>query len=252
MMCRPSFRESCPVSGRLRNRVGCRGKSSGERAFPESGEVWEFLHQWFDILVCRGILRIVLGKVASIGAAIADVPDSVDGASRIDKTVCVGVPACQTQYNEERFEMLRTMLSVAAVAIALASAQSADAGLFFRSKDHGCAAPAPSCAAPAPVCEATPCCEVKVKKVKHRKVRNNCCEVAPSCAAPVTCAAPAPTCCAPVAPSCCAPAPTCCAPVAPSCAAPAAGHHAAPAAPAAAPAEAPAPPTEDAPPKPQA
>lgn len=77
MMSRPSFRESYLLTSRVGNRVRCSEKSSGERVFPESGEVWEFLRRWFDIPDRRGILRVVLGKVASIGAAIADVPDSV-------------------------------------------------------------------------------------------------------------------------------------------------------------------------------
>lgn len=173
---------------------------------------------------------------------------------RRPKELCVGrFRAHQVSRTQENFEMLRSVLCLAVAAFAFGSANSADAGLFFRSSGCGCAAPAPACGG----CEVeTSCC--KVKRVKKRKSRGcceptSCCEAAPSCAAPApACCAPAPTCAAP-APACCAPvAPSCAAPVAPSCAAPAGEYAPAAPAPAAAPAEAPAPPTEDAPPKPQA
>ncbi len=157
-----------------------------------------------------------------------------------------------------RFEMKFAWITAALVCFA--GMNSADAGLFSKKSNCGCA-PAPSCCAPAPTCAAPApsCC---APAPAPAPVAPSCCAPAPAAVAPSCCApaAVAPTCCAPAVTSCCQPkackvkkarkslrdmfagfkkskkhsccgaAPSCCAPVAPTCAAPVAPTCAVPAA----------------------
>lgn len=104
---------------------------------------------------------------------------------------------------------------VTAAAVLLLAATSADAGLFSRGSNCGCAAPVVTSCGGCGGCDNGCGRRVKVRKVKHRG-----CYAPASCGAPVAagCCAPAAPVCAPApAPTCCAPAPTCCAPAAAAC-----------------------------------
>lgn len=120
-------------------------------------------------------------------------------------------PHVPTAWKFRSFEMKFAWITAALVCFSM---NSADAGLFSKKSNCGCAptpsccAPAPTCAAPAPSCAAPApvTCAPAPAPVTCAPAPVTCAPAAPSCAAPVACA---PSCSAPAVHSCCAPAPSC-------------------------------------------